>query len=306
MWHRKQKTETLIVHIGVFAVLYKVLFHKFTGDVWTNKLFSAGFWGFLHLLSKPFVSCVGLSFCWFWFSVCVCFFPLLVVVWQIKLLCSGFCFCCFGFPWFGYVVCVFLLVSFCFFWRVKGQVRWPKGPPRLALKPSLFVLFLFCFCLFCFIVVGVCFFLLFLLLFYLEGFKGQVRWPFGPPHLTFESSLVVFVVCFWFVFVCVGMNQKTLFPPEKGSFFSFICFLFHFLVHFFFLFLTFFLPFLLSFLLCFVSFFLAFFLSLSFSLSPFLFPAFLFFLFFLVLLHSIFLCLSFFSLFACCFPVFLF
>ena len=30
---QKTKTETLIVHIGVFGVLKKVLFQKFTGDV---------------------------------------------------------------------------------------------------------------------------------------------------------------------------------------------------------------------------------------------------------------------------------
>ena len=180
---------------------------------------------------------------------------------------------------------LFFVVSFCFFGGFKGQVRWPKGSPRLALKPSLFVLFLFCFCLFCFScwVLSV---VLFLLLFYLEGFKGQVRWPFGAPHLTLKSSLVVFVVCFWFfwfVFVCVGTNQKKpCFPPplKKGSFFSFICFLFHFPVHSFFIFLSFFLPFVLSFLLCFVSFFFSCFLSLfvllSFSLSVSCFPFFAF------------------------------
>ena len=75
--------------------------------------------------------------------------------------------------------------------------------PSIGPKPSLFVLFCFCFVSVCFVlVVGFCFFLLFLLLFYLEGFKGQVRWPFGPPHLTLESSLVVFVVCFWLFLVC--------------------------------------------------------------------------------------------------------
>ena len=67
-------------------------------------------------------------------------------------------------------------------------------------KPSLFVLFCFwCFCLFCFS-CWVLLVLLFLLLFSLEGCKGQVRWPFGPPPLTLKSSLVVFVICFWFVF----------------------------------------------------------------------------------------------------------
>ena len=46
---------------------------------------------------------------------------------------------------------VFLVVFFCFlfFWRVKGQVRWPKGPPHLALNPPYLFLLLFCF-VFCF------------------------------------------------------------------------------------------------------------------------------------------------------------
>ena len=145
--------------------------------------------------------------------------------------------------------------------------------------------------------------LLFLLLFYLEGFKGQVRWPFGPPHLTPKPSLVVFVVCFWFVFVCVRMNQKPcFFCPLKRFFFSSFVFCLTSLFHSsFFLFLTF----LLSFLLCFVYFFLSFLLSfsLSFSLSPFMFPAFFlaFFNFLLSCLLSFFVSLLF-SLFSCCFP----
>ena len=41
--YRKQKAETLIVHIGGFGVLQKVSIQKFTADVWKNKYFSAGF-----------------------------------------------------------------------------------------------------------------------------------------------------------------------------------------------------------------------------------------------------------------------
>ena len=53
------------MHIGVFDVLNKVLFQKLTGHSFKKHYFSAGFLGFLHLLSKPLFSCVGLSFCWF-------------------------------------------------------------------------------------------------------------------------------------------------------------------------------------------------------------------------------------------------
>ena len=181
-------------------------------------------------------------------------------------------------------------------------------------KPSLFVV-LFCFwhVFVCFVlVVGLCLFLLFLLLFYLEGFKGQVRRPFGPPHLTLKSSLVVFVVCFWFVLVCFCLcwnEPKNLFffPLQNGSF----------LLHLFFVSLpcslfsslSFFLPFLLSFLHCFVFFllscFLAFFLSSSFSLSPFSVSCFPFLAFFSFLFSCI---LSFFASlsFLCLLVVFLY
>ena len=60
---------------------------------------------------------------------------------------------------------------------------------------------MFCFCFFSF-----------------EGvFKGQVRWPKGPPHLALNPPYV-FLVCFVFVylfsFLC--FNRKTLFfPPKK-------------------------------------------------------------------------------------------
>ena len=108
------------MHIGVFDVLNKVLFQKLTGDSFKNTIFLQVFKVFLHLLSKPLFSCVGLSFSWFLISVFFCLVFLVVVIRQIRLLCSGFCFCCFGFPWF-FVVCVlflFVFGLFCFLWRV--------------------------------------------------------------------------------------------------------------------------------------------------------------------------------------------
>ena len=84
-----------------------------------------------------------------------------------------------------------------------------------------FLLFRFCFCLFwlwfalsldcCWIVVGVVLVLLlffegfcwfsFLFLFF-GGFKGQVRWPKGPPHLALNTPYF-FVFVFWFFCVFV-------------------------------------------------------------------------------------------------------
>ena len=60
------------------------------------------------------------------------------------------------FLFFGFFGCFFFV--FCFFWRVKGQVRWPKGPPHLALNPPYLFLLLFCFVflslVFCFVFFG--------------------------------------------------------------------------------------------------------------------------------------------------------
>ena len=137
-------------------------------------------------------------------------------------------FCVFYFFFLGFsFFCFFLLffwfcfVFFCFFWGFKGQVRWPEGPPHLALNPPyLFFLVLFLF-LFCFVFC----------LFFLGGFKGQVRWPEGPPHLALNPPyffIVWFCFCFLFSFPFFASNrQKTLFfPLEKGIFCLFSMFLF--------------------------------------------------------------------------------
>ena len=50
------------------------------------------------------------------------------------------------------------------------------------------------------------FFFVFFVLFFFGGFKGQVRWPKGPPHLAlnppyfFVFVFLLFFVCFLFVF----------------------------------------------------------------------------------------------------------
>ena len=89
----------------------------------------------------------------------------------------------------------------------------------LGPKPSLFVffvLFLFCF----FFGVFCCFF---------GGFKGQVRWPEGPPHLA-QTLLICFFCLFSFGFLFFFgsfpffvFNRKTLISPQKGHFLFFLC-----------------------------------------------------------------------------------
>ena len=55
---------------------------------------------------------------------------------------------CFVFVFLFFFVCFRFLFVFVFWEGFKGQVRWPKGPPHLALNPPYFICFVFCFCLF--------------------------------------------------------------------------------------------------------------------------------------------------------------
>ena len=77
------------------------------------------------------------------------------------------CFSCFFFFRF------FLWLLFFVFGGLKGQVRWPEGPPHLALNPLYFCLVFFCVFVFVFLVC-----------FLFGGFKGHVRWPERQPHLA--------------------------------------------------------------------------------------------------------------------------
>ena len=100
-------------------------------------------------------------------------------------------------------------------------MRWPKGPPHLALNPPNFFCFVFAFLFFVLFIFFVCF----------GGFKGQVRWPKGPPHLALRPSLFVFLVflfCSLFLFFWLfDTEPKTLFfSPRKGLFYLFSVFLF--------------------------------------------------------------------------------
>ena len=82
-------------------------------------------------------------------------------------------------------------------------MRWPKGPPHLALNPPyLFFVFFFFVCFFVVLFFG--------------GFKGLVRWPKGPPHLALNPPYFLFVFLFscfcYFVFLKI---EKNLFSPLK-------------------------------------------------------------------------------------------
>ena len=117
------------------------------------------------------------------------------------LLLSLFCFFCFFCVFFVF----FVFLCFVFFGGFKGQVRWPKGPPHLALNPPYFFVFVF----FCF--------------FWVFVFFGSGEVAQGPPHLALNPPYLFFFVfwvfCFFLCFAFFVFNrQKTCFPPRKGHF----------------------------------------------------------------------------------------
>ena len=175
---------------------------KIVGCFWTWKIVFLVFffWGFILIVVCFCVSTIKVLKCLF--SPVFCFFFGLASSSLFgfgRFVCfSVFCFwssfwCWFGF-FFGFVLfCAWMLLFLSlFFWFVfffcfliffggfKGQVRWPFGPPHLALNPPyLFCLFLLFGCCFFFVF---CFLFLFLFLFFLEGLR--VRWGGPSGHLT--------------------------------------------------------------------------------------------------------------------------
>ena len=102
-----------------------------------------------------------------------------------------------------------LVFSNCFgFWGVAYFCLVGFGRFRCSCVSCVCSSFLCCFCfcfvalfLFCWIIFGVgscSVFVFFVFRFFFGGFKGQVRWPFGPPH-----------PCFLFLV----FNRKILFSP---------------------------------------------------------------------------------------------
>ena len=86
-------------------------------------------------------SCVCFSFVQvlFLFVLALFLFWCWIVVGVVLVLGGFLCFSCFLCFWDCYVLLLFLFGGF------KGQVRWPKGPPHLALDPPYFLLFVLCF-----------------------------------------------------------------------------------------------------------------------------------------------------------------
>ena len=126
---------------GVSGIVSKVLkmlvfFSQFLGF----------FSGVAHCCSSGFgrfrcfcVSCVCFSF-----LSCFCFCFVCFVLGFVVGCCCFFCL------FFFVVVCLFLF----FFGGFKGHVRWPEGPPHLALDPPYFIcVFVFLFFVFFFFFV---------------------------------------------------------------------------------------------------------------------------------------------------------
>ena len=102
---------------------------------------------------------------------------------------------------------------FCFlllFWFFKGQVRWPEGPPHLALNPPSFFDFFGFVCVF------------------LEGLR--VRWgghlALNPPYFFLCLFFVVCYVCLFFCcfsFLSLLLSEKKpVFPLKNGIFCLFL------------------------------------------------------------------------------------
>ena len=110
---------------GVFGIVPEVLkmlvFSQFFGLLWGGLFFFIlgleGLGVFVFLVSV-FVSCVA--------CVCVLFALFLFCCWIVFGVGS-----CFALVFFSCFFCF----CFCFLGGLKGQVRWPKGPPHLALYP---------------------------------------------------------------------------------------------------------------------------------------------------------------------------
>ena len=131
---------------GVFGIVPGVLkmlvFSQFFGLLWGGLfLLILGLEGlgvFVFFVLFLFLFCL----------VCFCFVVGLVLVLVLVLLLFLFFFV-FFFVFFCSCF-VFVFVVFCFFCFVsfggfKGQVRWPKGPPHLALNPPYFLFLFFLF-----------------------------------------------------------------------------------------------------------------------------------------------------------------
>ena len=103
----------------------------------------------------------------------------------------------------SFIFLCFVFWYFCFFWGFKGQVRWPFGPPHLALNPPYLFFYLF-FCLFVFFFfVFFCFFSCFFFPFFASEWK-ETSFPPKTRH-------------FLFIFECLPLSLLSLFWPSTCS-----------------------------------------------------------------------------------------
>ena len=147
---------------------------------------------------------------------------LFIRVWMVWVFFSVFCFC-FSFVRVGFVLFVLFLLLDCFWCCFCFD-------------------FVFVFCYFCFFIMFFFFvifvfwalnhpcFLVFVVLCFVFwrvwGFKGQVRWPKGPPHLALNLSyflLLNFGFCYVLFLSFFVFHRKTLFYPQKGHLCLFFC-----------------------------------------------------------------------------------
>ena len=126
---------------GVFGIVPEVLkmlvFPRFWGLLWGGLfLFILGLEGLGVFVFLVFVFVFLCCFCFCF--VCFVFVLLLdcfLVLFFLLLFCFFFSFVFFVLVFVVLIFFVFVFCCFDFFGGFKGQVRWPKGPPHLALNP---------------------------------------------------------------------------------------------------------------------------------------------------------------------------
>ena len=109
---------------------------------------------------------------------------------------------------------------------LKWKIRTPTQKKKILTDNwkahflRMFYIFLFFFCFLGF------------LWFFVEGFKGQVRWPVGPPHLALNPPYLflfcffvffVFFVCFSFFVVCPFPQLVDMHMDVCMSLYIYVC-----------------------------------------------------------------------------------
>ena len=124
-----------VLRLYTYCGLFLCVYHKSAKNACFPQFFGF-FLGWLLLLYLGLEGLYVLVF-FFWSSFW-CGFGFSLALFCFVLGCCCFCLCFFG------------LFFSCFFGGFKGQVRWPEGPPHLALNPPFSFCFFFCFFFFLF------------------------------------------------------------------------------------------------------------------------------------------------------------